>query len=354
MMEVLKRMEGKWNFKCAEFTQKGQVPPINSHFYSQQFRDNGKESKLTMMASLLAHFQTDLQTKLGPDTYQKVMTTWRTGLLDSKLLPEVQAMRPDFKLPDLGLLFLNESEEGKLPETFEADEAVDAAWDEHCMFYQFHACKMANLQPLSLAAQQQVASRQLKDSKDVPVLGVVNMPMLGSTCSTHIATLTNHVIAEINTQPSRSIYLVIPPNQAEHGSAKLTKVARDKNITQHQEKWRAAFESSPTAVIHNARAVFGQQSMYSDDRKARPGLVEVFHRSSMANFTKQHTSVQARDTQRDPDVERKQYFSGQAFLTQLLSRALQTSRLGPNNTVLIKDESMYDAELAPSCDGHQQ
>ena len=33
--------------------------------------------------------------------YEKALQTWRSGLLDSKFLPEVQATRPDFKLKDL-------------------------------------------------------------------------------------------------------------------------------------------------------------------------------------------------------------------------------------------------------------
>ena len=411
-----------------EFTKKGQVPPINSNFHSQMFRDSGKEAEVTMMASVLVHFATDLQTKLGKDTYNKVIATWRTGMLDSKLLPEVQAMRPDFKLSDLGFLFLTDSEEGKLPDTFEQDEetqaqihrlaalvrrlkheqdtmrahkavalrcqtqqlasegefqrslsqAVDEAWQDHSVFFQFHECKLQTLQAISTSAHAQIAARQLKETKDVPILSILNLPMLGSTCSSYVDKLTDHVATELTGMASRMMYIVIPPNQPELGSGKLTKLAREKNVLQHQEKWKTALETNKTISLHHARAVYDQQSMYSDDRalgfeiwlvvaesveadlqtqnvfgssvlmkrKALPGLVEVLHRSSMANFTKPHTFAEARDTQRDLDVERKQHFSGQAFLSQLISTALQTSRLGAKNTVMIRDETMYDAELA--------
>ena len=74
---------------------RGQKPPIHSPVAASQFRDPGN-AEICTMASFMFQFETDLDKMLGDVAYEKTLQTWRSGLLDSKLLPEIQATRPDF------------------------------------------------------------------------------------------------------------------------------------------------------------------------------------------------------------------------------------------------------------------
>ena len=81
-------------------------------------------------------------------------------------------------------------------------------------------------------------------------------------------------------------------------------------------------------------------------RKAIPDLATAMQRSSMENYLKRHTFASSGDTNRDVDIERRQWFSGQAFLSELLGACLKGTKLKGSNHVLVKDFTMYDAELA--------
>ena len=451
MLEVLKRMEGKWNMKCIlalankpvkiksfqvfkasvgcpgeEFAARGQKAPTHSNVASS-FRDAGKESEIFMMASFMVHFRTDLRNILGDAGYERTLETWRSGLLDSKLLPEIQAMRPDFKLDDLGFLQQFSAKASVLPLNFAQDDetveqtsnlialarglkseqeamkahkaivqrcqsqklaaeceyqqkmkdAVQDVWTEHSLFYQFHPCRLQATQAHLQTVRAQIAGRLLIPVADLPVLHVVNLPMVGSSCSTFVTSFVDCLAVELNAIPNTSIALIIPPNQAEYGKGKLAKMHREKSVAEHREHWRQELESKQTLNVTCARALFDQESMYSDDRalsfeiwvamaavaeddvagknifgnstlvkrKAIPGPVQCLQRSGMANWSKPHSFASNRDTKRDVDLECKQFFSGKSFFAELLKATLQPSRLKAQNAVLIADITMYDSEL---------
>ena len=73
-----------------------------------------------MMACFMVHFE--------EDEFAKVQHNWRAGLLDSKLMPEVVAMRPDYKLTDLAFATAAGLQAAPmLPEDFSLDEDAQEA-----------------------------------------------------------------------------------------------------------------------------------------------------------------------------------------------------------------------------------
>ena len=44
----------------------------------------------------MRHFHADMEAKYEPELVKKFVLQWRSGNLDSKLIPETYAQRPDF------------------------------------------------------------------------------------------------------------------------------------------------------------------------------------------------------------------------------------------------------------------
>ena len=99
--ETLVRMQAKWDMKIKEYLDRNQAPPIHQQGVCSAFRDAGKEQEVYVMACLMVHFQSELNAGLTGPQFEKLMQNWRCGWLDSKLLPEIVAMRADFKIGDI-------------------------------------------------------------------------------------------------------------------------------------------------------------------------------------------------------------------------------------------------------------
>ena len=99
--ETLVRMQAKWDMKIKEYLDRNQAPPIHQQGVCSAFRDAGKEQEVYVMACLMVHFQSELKASLTGPQFEKLMQNWRCGWLDSKLLPEIVAMRADFKIGDI-------------------------------------------------------------------------------------------------------------------------------------------------------------------------------------------------------------------------------------------------------------
>ena len=103
-----------------------EIAPIYQPQVCGQFRDSGREAEVMLMASFMVHFKSDLEKLLGEGGFCKLQHTWGTGHFDSKLLPEIQACRPDFKLADLGFTPEGTADQAALPEAFDMDEEEQA------------------------------------------------------------------------------------------------------------------------------------------------------------------------------------------------------------------------------------
>ncbi len=85
-------------------------------------------------------------------------------------------------------------------------------------------------------------------------------------------------------------------------------------------------------------------------RAAVPCLVPAMPRKAYANWT---NSVTMAETPRlSVEAERQQYTSGHQMLGLLLEGALEGISWGPDDKVLVRDYTMYDAELALACMNH--
>ena len=94
--------------------------------------------------------------------------------------------------------------------------AVDVAYDEHSV-YSAQACK-------SLSVHRTLSARLLQKKEDVPRIAICNLPMLGNAASSLIRSLVAHIAQELAQAPSVTMYVVIPPNQAESGAGRDRKV----------------------------------------------------------------------------------------------------------------------------------
>ena len=236
-------------------------------------RDAGRETEVAMVACFMVHFEEDLKNNLGQDEFAKLQRNWRTGLLDSKLMPEIVAMRPDVKLEDLPFATAAGLQACPvLPDDFSLDEdaqeatrnlislarqlkkeqdyirgrraaaqrhqvnslatecewqrsvqlAVDAAYDEHSVYYQVQVCKnLAAAQPAFHAVHRALSVRLLQKKEDVPCIAICNIPMFGSVASGLIRPLVAHIAQELAQAPAVMMYILIPPNQLESGERKV-------------------------------------------------------------------------------------------------------------------------------------
>ena len=340
--------------------------------------------KIYLMACVLVHFKDEMLKDMNQAEYNKMMTHWRLGHLDQKLFPEVAAMRPDFSLTDLGLRMLQEEASNSLAvlqsndpmedeatqesvrcltsiarslkreqdemrghrvafqrhmvQTVAAEaeyqksiaEGVESAWNEHLIYYQVNASKtLGTGQAFEHATHRTLASRLMQDVKQIPVISVINIPMLGSAASSCVKAVVGHMASEL--QQSCSLCGCFHPNQVVFGLGKLSKTEREDKVSAHQAAWKSEIESISEIKLLMATALFDHESMYSDDRalgvelwivlaasadmnvfqssvllkrKAIPGLVGCFPRQSMKNFAKDMLFVTGGKTNGDQDLER--------------------------------------------------
>ena len=431
--EFLNRLAAKWDAKIEEYHAKGQVAPVSHPQISASFRDSGKEAELLLMAGFMVHFADDLKTLLGQVEYDKLVEAWRCGNMDRRLMPEIVACRPDFRITDLGLAVGN-ADGAALPASFEVDDEekmeqvrslialtrnlakeqqamrthkaavnrysaaslaaetefqksvedmVTNLWHEHSLYYTCLSAKTLSAASGALAQSHiSLTGRLLVESKDVPIIGMVNVPMLGAAASSNMRAIVAHISSELTSKPATCVYLVFPPNQVEFGSGRQ-KSNRDENLAAHQALWKAELDSCMTIKVLNATALFDEQSMYSDDRdlgfqfwivvaasvaddlpkknvfgsstllkrKAVPGLLPTMQRVDMSNFWKDLSFAQGGTTNRDMDAERRQHFSGKGFHSQILMCLFANTKLKTKNTVMVHEVTLYDAELAKAVVG---
>ena len=434
--EMLTRMECKWNMKIKEYLDRNAVPPIYQAASCSPFRDAGKETEVYLMAAMIVHFQSELQSSLPPGEHQKFMQNWRCGFLDSKLLPEVVAMRPDFKIGDIWSS-VSQSSSPDLPVDFAVDEdaeeslrllitlaralkkeqdsmrahraavhrhavqtiaaecdwqtdknkAINEAWDSHKVYYQVVSAKnLASAEAFENSSHRLLAGRLLKEKGQVPlfaakserfgfpvksqssnlspfgccfvvakvpVLAVLNIPMLGVVASTVVTSMVTKMASDLSNAPTTAMYIVIPPNQPPHGTGRVSKAERDQKVALHQSLWKTEIDTCQTLHLIKASGLFDVDSMYSEERdlgiefwiimqgsvapddgqesqstqstqsmqstqpsknlfassvlvkrKAVPGLVQCMERAKMANFAKDLAFAQSGTTHGDADLER--------------------------------------------------
>ncbi|CAE7447141.1 unnamed protein product [Symbiodinium sp. CCMP2592] len=266
--EMLQRLQAKWNGKIQEYVDRQQPPPIHQSSICAGFRDSGRESQVYLMACVMVHFKDQMMKDMSPDEYHKMMSHWRLGHLDQKLFPEVAAMRPDFSLTDLGLRMQQEEASNSLAVLQSSDlvedeaaqeavrcltnlarslkreqdemrghrvafqrhmvqtvaaeaeyqksiaEGVESAWGEHLIYYQVNASKTLGVgQAFEHATHRTLASRLMQDVKQIPVITVINIPMLGAAASSCVTAMVGHMASELQQSCSLAVYLIIPPNQ---------------------------------------------------------------------------------------------------------------------------------------------
>ena len=235
---MLHRLQVKWNGKIQEYVDRQQPPPIHQASICGGFRDSGRESQVYLMACVMVHFKDQMKKDMTQEEYDKMMHHWRLGHLDGKLFPEVVAMRPDFSLTDLGLRMQQEESVNSLAVLQSSDlmddesaleqvrtltniarslkreqdemrgyrvasqrhmvqtvaaeaeyqksiaQGVESAWADHAIYYQVSATKTLGMgQAFEHATHRTLASRLMQDVKQIPVITVVNIPMLGSAAS---------------------------------------------------------------------------------------------------------------------------------------------------------------------------
>ena len=75
------------------------------------------------MSCLMRHFHAEIEAKYEPELVKKFVLSWRSGNLDSKLIPETFAQRPDFVAADLGINSISDAP--IMPENFEVNEEYE-------------------------------------------------------------------------------------------------------------------------------------------------------------------------------------------------------------------------------------
>ena len=94
------------------------APPIHPANLCAPFRDSGREVDVWMMSCLVRHFHAEVEAKYEPVIVKKFVLSWRSGNLDSKLIPETFAH--DFAVADLPINSVSDAP--IIPENFEVNE----------------------------------------------------------------------------------------------------------------------------------------------------------------------------------------------------------------------------------------
>lgn len=255
-----KRMLSKWNFKIAEVVKAGRQPQIRSQSVCSVYRDAGREKEVRRMSCLMVHFDDFFKAHLTGAQYETLLVQWSTGRLDSRLTPEVIAMRPDFKPQDLAFLFVevpedpvNFLEDGTAKEKTAAleklvkkvkseqaafrreqamrkaaegnymslhaawsdkvEEELERLWEEHKINYQaFLVGDLAAGHRALVGARADLVGLDVPLSKpeQVPSICFWNVPMLGSSASTMIDQAVSVIAADCAHAPQLTLHLVCP------------------------------------------------------------------------------------------------------------------------------------------------
>ena len=293
----------KWNFKVSEVLKAGRQPQLRSAAVCAVYRDSGREKEVWRMACLMQHFDSFFQESLTAVQYKALAVQWSCGRLDSRLLPEVLAMRADFKPHDLAHLvqdsscpagqqdFLGDASAKESSAKLEkmirklrneqaafrreaalrkaadgnylgmhatwqqkVDEAVDDLWESHQPTYQIFSCPdlpschrslvQARADLLGLEGCTAAAADQ------IPSISFWNVPMLGATASSAVLAAADTIASDVAHAPQLSIHIVIPPNQAAFGQTVQAEAA---DVHDHQDRWWSAL-TEPTRELEVIKA----------------------------------------------------------------------------------------------------
>jgi len=308
------RVLEKWNFKISEVVKAGRQPQLRSASVCAVYRDSGREKEVWKMACLMQHFDAYFLDTLTEAQYRSLAVQWSCGRLDSRLLPEVLAMRADFKPQDLAFLVQDLSSQAvqnflvdaSVKETTaqlekmmrklkseqasfrreaalrkaadgnylgmhatwqeKVDEAVDDLWEMHQPNYQiFSSPDLPSAHRSLIQARVDLVGLEgcsAATPDQIPTISVWNLPMLGATASTVIQAAADVIATDLAHFPQLSIHIVIPPNQAVFGQTRLGEAAE---VQEHQDRWWSALlEPARELDVVKARCLGCQTSLYQN------------------------------------------------------------------------------------------
>ena len=257
------------------------------------------------MACVMQHFDSYFRESLTDAQYKSLAAQWACGRLDSRLLPEVLAMRADFKPHDLAFLvqdfsspavqhnFLEDApakeSSAKLEKIIrklrneqasfrreaalrkaadgnylgmhatwqqKVDEAVDDLWDMHQPNYQiFSSPDLPSGHRSLVQARSDLVGLEgchAAAADQIPSISFWNVPMLGAMASTVIQAAADTIANDVAHAPQLSIHVVIPPNQAAFGQTVQAEAA---DVLDHQGRWWAAL-TEPGRELEVLKAQF--------------------------------------------------------------------------------------------------
>ena len=283
------RVLDKWNFKISEVVKAGRQPQLRSAAVCAVYRDSGREKEVWRMACLMQHFDGHFRESLTEAQYRSLTVQWASGRLDSRLLPEVLAMRTDFRPHDLAFLvqdfsspavqnFLEDASAKESSAKLEkiirklrneqasfrresalrkaadgnylgthstwqqkVDEAVDDLWETHQPNYQiFSSSDLSSSHRSMVQARSDLLGLEgcsATTADQIPCVSFWNVPMLGATASAAIQAAADTIATDVAHSPQLSVHIVIPPNQAAYGQTVQAEAA---DVLDHQERWWAA------------------------------------------------------------------------------------------------------------------
>ena len=104
----------------------------------------------------------------------------------------------------------------------------------------------------------------------MPVLGVLNLPMMGVHASCVIRNVVTKLVSELAQYLTSTMFVIVPPSQPILGSGKISKQERYQKVMAHQVQWKLEFEGCSGVTLLQASALFDHGTMYSEDRG--PGI----------------------------------------------------------------------------------
>jgi len=301
----------KWNFKISEVVKAGRQPQLRSAAVCAVYRDSGREKEVWRMACSMQHFDAYFLENLTDAQYRSLAVQWSCGRLDSRLLPEVLAMRADFKPQDLAFLVqdfsgpavhdflvdasakessaqlekiirklrneqaafrreaaLRKAADGNylgMHATWQqkVDEAVDDLWETHQPNYQiFSSPDLSSSHRSLIQARADLVGLEgcsAATADQIPSISFWNVPMLGASASTAVQAAADMIANDLAHSPQLSIHVVIPPNQAAFGQTRQAEAA---DVLEHQDRWWSALtEPSRELDIVKARCHSPQSSL---------------------------------------------------------------------------------------------
>ena len=284
-----RRVLDKWNYKISEVVKAGRQPQLRSAAVCAVYRDGGREKEVWRMACLMEHFDEFFKETLTPAQYAALQLQWSSGRLDSRLTPEVLAMRPDFRPHDLAFLFqemvveqpTNFLDDGSGKESsaklekllkklraeqsayrresalrkaadgnylglhatwqLKVDEAVDDLFESHQPNYQvFSSPDLSSGHRSLLSARQDLVGldgNTATAGDKVPSICFWNLPMLGASASTCVQAAADLIASDCAHSPNLNLHVICPPNQASFGKSTD---ADGSDVADHVERWWSA------------------------------------------------------------------------------------------------------------------